>query len=35
MTNSMDEIILQLAEEEAGHRAAEVVLQELGVPVLR
>lgn len=35
MINSMDEIILQLAEEEAGHRAAEVVLQELGVPVLR
>jgi lipid A disaccharide synthetase len=35
MVNSMDEIILQLAEEEAGHRAAEVVLQELGVPVLR
>jgi lipid-A-disaccharide synthase len=35
MINSMDEIILQLAEGEAGHRAAEVVLQELGVLVLR
>jgi hypothetical protein len=31
----MDEIILQLAEEEAGHRAAEVVLQELSTPVLK
>jgi lipid-A-disaccharide synthase len=35
MIRSMDEIILQLAEGKAGHRAAEVVLQELGVPVLR
>jgi lipid-A-disaccharide synthase len=35
MINSMDEIILQLAEGQAGHRAAEVVLQELGVLVLR
>src|SRR6266404_4184110 len=35
MIKAMDEIILQLAEGEAGHRAAEVVLQELGVPVLR
>jgi lipid-A-disaccharide synthase len=35
MIKSMDEIILQLAEGEAGHRAAEVVLQELGVLVLR
>ncbi|HZC34073.1 MAG TPA: lipid-A-disaccharide synthase [Chthoniobacterales bacterium] len=35
MIKSMDEIILQLAEGEAGHRAAEVVLQELGVPALR
>jgi lipid-A-disaccharide synthase len=35
MIKSMDEIILQLAEGEAGHRAAEVVLQELGILVLR
>jgi lipid-A-disaccharide synthase len=35
MIRSMDEIVLQLAEEEAGHRAAEVVLQELGTPVLK
>jgi lipid-A-disaccharide synthase len=35
MIKSMDEIILQLAEGEAGHRAAEVVLQELGMPALR
>jgi lipid-A-disaccharide synthase len=35
MIRSMDEIILQLAEQEAGHRAAEVVLQELGTPVLK
>ena len=35
MIKSMDEIILQLAEGQAGHRAAEVVLQELGVSVLR
>jgi lipid-A-disaccharide synthase len=35
MIGSMDEIILQLAEQEAGHRAAEVVLQELGTPVLK
>ncbi|MGA8482503.1 MAG: lipid-A-disaccharide synthase [Chthoniobacterales bacterium] len=35
MIKAMDEIILQLAEGEAGHRAAEVVLQELGVSVLR
>jgi lipid-A-disaccharide synthase len=35
MIKSMDEVILQLAEGEAGHRAAEAVLQELGLPVLR
>jgi lipid-A-disaccharide synthase len=35
MIRSMDEIVLQLAEEEAGHRAAEVVLLELGTPVLK
>jgi lipid-A-disaccharide synthase len=35
MIRSMDEIILQLAEEEAGHRAAEVVLQELSAPILK
>jgi len=35
MIKSMDEVILQLAEGEAGHRAAEAVLHELGVPVLR
>jgi lipid-A-disaccharide synthase len=32
MIKSMDEIILQLAEGQAGHRAAEVVLRELGSP---
>jgi lipid-A-disaccharide synthase len=32
MIDSMDEIILQLAEGQAGHRAAEVVLRELGSP---
>jgi lipid-A-disaccharide synthase len=35
MIRSMDEIILQLAEQEAGHRAAEVVLQELSAPILK
>jgi lipid-A-disaccharide synthase len=35
MIKSLDEIVLQLAEGEAGHRAAEAVLRELGLPVLR
>jgi lipid-A-disaccharide synthase len=35
MIRGMDEVILQLTEIEAGHRAAEVVLRELGVPVLK
>jgi lipid-A-disaccharide synthase len=35
MIQGMDEVILQLTEVEAGHRAAGVVLRELGVPVLR
>ena len=35
MIRGMDEVILQLTEVEAGHRAAEVVLRELGVPVLK
>jgi lipid-A-disaccharide synthase len=35
MIQGMDEVILQLTEIEAGHRAAEVVLRELGVPVLK
>jgi lipid-A-disaccharide synthase len=34
MIEGMGEVILQLTEIEAGHRAAEVVLRELGVPVL-
>jgi lipid-A-disaccharide synthase len=35
MIQGMNEVILQLTEIEAGHRAAEVVLRELGVPVLK
>ena len=35
MIQGMSEVILQLTEIEAGHRAAEVVLRELGVPVLK
>ena len=35
MIRGMGEVILQLTEIEAGHRAAEVVLRELGVPVLQ
>jgi lipid-A-disaccharide synthase len=35
MIRGMDEVILQLTEVEAGHRAAEVVLRELSAPVLR
>jgi lipid-A-disaccharide synthase len=35
MIQGMDEVILQLTEVEAGHRAAEVVLRELGVPALK
>jgi lipid-A-disaccharide synthase len=35
MIKSLDEIVLQLAEGEAGHRAAEAVLRELGLPMLR
>jgi lipid-A-disaccharide synthase len=35
MIKSLDEIIFQLAEGEAGHRAAEAVLRELGSPALR
>lgn len=35
MIQGMDEVILQLSETEAGHRAAEVVLREVGVPVLK
>jgi lipid-A-disaccharide synthase len=35
MIKSLDEIVLQLAEGEAGHRAAEAVLRELGLPVLQ
>ena len=35
MIRGMDEVILQLTEIEAGHRAAEVVLRELGVPALK
>jgi lipid-A-disaccharide synthase len=35
MIRGMDEVILQLTEVEAGHRAAEVVLRELGAPALK
>jgi len=35
MIRGMGEVILQLTEIEAGHRAAEVVLRELGPPVLK
>lgn len=35
MVRGMDEVILQLTEVEAGHRAAEVVLRELGAPALK
>ena len=35
MIKGMDEIILQLAEVEAGHRAAEVVLRELRLSVIK
>jgi lipid-A-disaccharide synthase len=35
MIRGMDEVILQLTEIEAGHRAAEVVLREVGVPALK
>jgi lipid-A-disaccharide synthase len=35
MIRGMDEVILQLTEIEAGHRAAEVVLREMGVPALK
>jgi len=35
MIQVMGEVVLQLTEIEAGHRAAEVVLRELGVPVLK
>jgi lipid-A-disaccharide synthase len=35
MIRGMDEVILQLTEVEAGHRAAEVILRELGAPVLK
>jgi lipid-A-disaccharide synthase len=35
MIRGMDEVILQLTEIDAGHRAAEVVLREVGVPALK
>jgi len=35
MIRGMDEVILQLTEIEAGHRAAEIVLRELGAPALK
>jgi lipid-A-disaccharide synthase len=35
MIRGMDEVILQLTEIEAGHRAAEVVLREVGAPALK
>jgi lipid-A-disaccharide synthase len=35
MIRGMDEVILQLTEIEAGHRAAEVVLREMGVPAIK
>ena len=35
MIRGMDEVILQLTEIEAGHRAAEIVLREVGMPALR
>jgi lipid-A-disaccharide synthase len=35
MIQGMGEVILQLTEVEAGHRAAEVVLRELAAPVLK
>jgi lipid-A-disaccharide synthase len=35
MIQGMDEVILQLTEVEAGHRAAEVILRELGAPALK
>ena len=35
MIRGMDEVILQLTEIEAGHRAAEVVFREAGVPALK
>jgi lipid-A-disaccharide synthase len=35
MIRGMDEVILQLAEVEAGHRAADVILRELRAPVLK
>jgi lipid A disaccharide synthetase len=35
MIRGMDEVILQLTEIEAGHRAAEVILRELGTPALK
>jgi lipid-A-disaccharide synthase len=35
MIQGMDEVILQLSETEAGHRAAEVVLREVGVPTFK
>jgi lipid-A-disaccharide synthase len=35
MIRGMDEVILQLTEVEAGHRAAEVILRELGTPALK
>jgi lipid-A-disaccharide synthase len=35
MIRGMDEVILQLTEIEAGHRAAEVVIREVGVPALK
>ena len=35
MIRGMDEVILQLTEVEAGHRAAEIVLRELGGLVLK
>jgi len=35
MIRGMDEVILQLTEIEAGHRAAEVVLREVGVLALK
>ena len=35
MIKGMDEVILQLTEVAAGHRGAEVILRELGAPVLK
>jgi lipid-A-disaccharide synthase len=35
MIRGMDEVIMQLTEIEAGHRAAEVVLRELDAPILK